>query len=234
MIPFLDFCLVIRNGLPKRLVFIPALVAMLHAQGLQAFENESVTILSTRFNHEFSNDYFSSVTFHSRFLEAFTANERYIAEARIGKNIGDMQVSAAYNVHFNRRDQNGEEHRLYQQFRYVFPGDSSRLDFSARLEERYFTASGKTGARTRLVAYWNKYLSDHDTVRFGNELVLNLNDYAVLAKRGFSQNRLLAGYRHEFPGGTRVDFNYQYRYIHRPLETNFIQHQLQMMLTFDL
>lgn len=204
------------------------------SQAAFSYENDAVTVLSARLNHNFSNDTFASVTLNSRWVDLFSETERFIGEIRGGKNVGNHQFSAAYNQHFQRRFLNGREHRLWQQYRYQYPLASSSLDFRARVEERYFTASDKAGARTRLVMYWNRPLANGDMFRLGNELVVNFNDYGNLARRGFSQDRLLAGYRHAFANGNRVDINYQYRYIHRPALENFIQHQLQMLLTFNM
>jgi len=199
-----------------------------------AYENETVSVISARATHAMQNDMFSMFTLHKRFVEGFKETEREIFEARFGKNSGNRQLTAAYNLHFDRLTADGEEHRLWQQYRYTLPRLNHELDFRIRLEERYFTASDDVGARARLVLYWNKPLSARNELRLGNELVLNLNDYGISAQKGFSQDRLLASFIHELENGNRLDFNYQYRYIHQNNAENFIQHQIQMMLTFNL
>lgn len=199
-----------------------------------AYENDTVMVVSNRLRFAFNAEDFAYLTLHTRFVEAFKATEREIIEARIGRNIGNRQLAAAYNLHVDRRHLAGEEHRLWQQYRQVFPLARTELDFRVRVEERYFTASNRLGGRLRLVAYWNRPLSARNEIRIGNELVLNLNDYGTSARRGFSQDRLLASFMHQLANGNRVDFNYQYRYIHRPTAANVIQHQLQMMLSFNL
>lgn len=221
----------IKSKVQRKLLLIP--VSAFLSASATAYENEAVSVFSSRLSHQFENDYFTSFTVHSRYIDAFTKTERMIAEVRLGKNTGNSQFTAAYNTHFERRFAEGKEHRLWQQYRYSLPLQNSTLDFRARIEERYFTASEETGARTRLVLFWNKPLPGGNMFRFGNELVLNLNDY-LTARKGFSQNRFLAGYRLQLSDDARLDFNYQYRYIHRTIEENFIQHQLQMMLTFNL
>lgn len=199
-----------------------------------AYENELISILGSRFSHRFDNDMFAFLTLQTRYLDGFKTPERKIIEARTGKNIGNNQVALAYSLQFDRHFLNGNEHRLWQQFRHIVPLSSAELDFRIRVEERYFTASHKTGGRARLVAYWNKPLPNGNEIRLGNELVLNMNDYGTTAKRGFSQDRLLASFRHEMKNGNRLDLNYQYKYVHVPASANIIQHQVQMMLTFDL
>jgi len=213
---------------------LPAGLLCLLSAPAFSYENDAVTVMSARLNHNFSNDTFASVTLNSRWMDLLSETERFIGEIRVGKNIGSHQLSAAYNQHFQRRFLNGREHRLWQQYRYQHPLATSNLDFRARVEERYFTASNKAGARTRLVMYWNRPLANGDLFRLGNELVVNFNNYGNLVRRGFSQDRLLAGYRHAFANGNRMDINYQYRYIHRPALENIIQHQLQMLLTFNM
>jgi len=200
------------------------------------FAVESITApqLSLRVQHDISDTSSLDATLSARFNEVFVESEREIAEIRYSKSMGANEFTAAYNLQFDRRDQAGVEHRIWQQLRHRFALQNSAIESSARIEERYFTASDKGGARLRVLNRWNKPLRGRNQVRFGYEWIFNFNDVSNTNRRGVSQNRLTSGLQHNFANGNRLELEYQLQYQHVAFADNRIQHQLQLMYVYSL
>ncbi len=211
-----------------------ALVLMLSASPGFSVESITTPTLAFRVQHDLDENSTLDATISARFNEVFVESEREIAEIRYGKRLGSNEFVAAYNLQFDRRDQAGVEHRTWQQLRHRFALRNSSIESSARIEERYFTASDKAGARLRVLNRWTKQVSDSNQVRFGYEWIFNFNDVSNTNRRGTSQNRLIAGLQRSLANGHRLEFEYQLQYQHIPFAANRIQHQLQMMYVYKL
>jgi hypothetical protein len=205
-----------------------------HVMPTLAIDNQTVPMLSMRVQKALSANSYVNFALNARFNEGFEEHEREIAEVRVGRRNGSNDVSAAYNLHFDRNGQSGSEHRLWQQLRHEFSLPGSSFESSLRIEERYFTDTDKAGARLRVLNRWNKPLTGANELRLGYEWVFNLDDMSAAIQRGTSQDRLLAGVRHELPGGKRIEFQYQLRYLHLPAQDNRLQHQLQLTYAWNL
>lgn len=200
------------------------------------FAVESITTpqLALRVQHDLSDTATLDATLSARFNEVFAESEREIAEIRYGKTMGNNEIMTAYNLQFDRRDQAGVEHRTWQQLRHRFALQQGSIESSARIEERYFTASDKGGARLRVLNRWNKPLPGNNQMRLGYEWMFNFNDVSNSNRRGVSQNRLIGSLQHNFAGGNRLEFEYQLQYQHVAFADNRVQHQLQLMYVYSL
>lgn len=213
---------------------LSALVLILAASPDFAMENSTNPGMAFRVQHDLSETSTLDATISVRFNEAFLQTEREIAEVRYGKSLGSVEFTAAYNLQFDRRDQAGVEHRTWQQLRRRVSLRNSAIESSVRIEERYFTASDKAGARLRILNRWTKPLSGANQMRLGYEWIFNFNDISNSTRRGVSQNRLSSGVQHTLASGNRVDFEYQLQYQHIPFAENRIQHRLQLTYTYNL
>ena len=214
--------------------FFFVLVLLMTASPDFAVESITTPQLAFRVTHDLSETSTLDATISARFNEVFVESEREIAEVRYGKRMGSNEFMTAYNLQFDRRDQAGVEHRLWQQLRHRFTLENSSIESSARIEERYFTASDKGGARLRVLNRWNKQLSSSNQMRIGYEWIFNFNDVSKTNRRGVSQNRLVTSVQHTLASGNRVEFEYQLQYQHVAYATNRIQHQLQLMYVYNL
>jgi hypothetical protein len=199
-----------------------------------AIESSTAPQLALRLQHDLGATSSLDATFSARFNEVFVESEREIAELRYSKSMGNKEFSTAYNLQFDRRDEAGVEHRIWQQLRYRFALRNSAIDSSARIEARYFTASDKAGARLRIMNRWSKQLSDANELRLGYEWVFNLNDVSGSNRRGVSQNRFSSGIQHKLTNGNRLEIEYQLQYLHVAFADNRIQHRLQLMYVYSL
>lgn len=211
-----------------------ALVVVLSSFPVLAVESITTPQLALRLQYDLSETSSLDATFSARFNEAFMEGEREIAEIRYGKRMGDNDFTTAYNLQFDRRDQAGVEHRMWQQLRHRFALRSSVIESSVRIEERYFTASDKAGARLRVLNRWNKQLPGANLMRFGHEWIFNFNDVSSTNRRGVSQNRLTGSVQHNLASGNRLEFEYQLQYQHVAFADNRIQHQLRLMYVYAL
>src|SRR5687767_8873549 len=102
------------------LPFLFVLVLLLYAPPGLAVEHNTTPSLALRLQHDLSETSTLDATLNARFNELFVESEREIAEIRYGKRIGNNEFMTAYNLQFDRRDQPGVEHRLWQQLRHRF------------------------------------------------------------------------------------------------------------------
>jgi hypothetical protein len=191
-------------------------------------------MLAMRLSKALEDTSYLDATFNARINEGFHSHEREIFELRYVKRIGANEVSAAYNQQFDRNGAPGSEHRLWQQFRHQFALDASNVESSVRLEERYFETNDLHGTRLRVLNRWNKALPYGHLLRLGYEWVYNVEDISRSTQRGVSQNRLIASVQHNFANGSRLEFEYQWRYLHVVGQDNRVQNQLQLMYVVSL
>lgn len=199
-----------------------------------AVEGTTTPQLALRMQRDLSETSTLDATLSARFNQVFAESEREIAEIRYGKTFSSNEFMAAYNLQFDRRDQAGVEHRTWQQLRHRFALQQSSIESSARIEERYFTASDKGGVRLRVLNRWNKPLPGNNQMRLGYEWMFNFNDVSNTSRRGVSQNRLIGSLQHNLASGNRLEFEYQLQYQHVAFADNRIQHQLQLMYVYSL
>ncbi len=199
-----------------------------------AREDDTTPLFALRVQKALQANRFVDFTLQARVFEGFVGHEREIAEVRYGLRNGSNEMMFGYSLQFDRNGSPGSEHRPWQQFRHQFSLDESSFESSIRLEERYFAATDQSGARLRVLNRWNKPLAHANQLRLGYEWVYNLNDISRSTQRGTGQDRLIAGLQHTLASGSRVEFEYQYRYLHIPAQPDRIQHQLQLLYMYNL
>lgn len=211
---------------------LPAIMLVFLPGCLFALERETVPAFALRVQKALGENVLQ-LQFGSRWRQDFQNGERSIVNLSLGRERGPWEWTGAYNFQFDRSVP-GKEHRLWQQLRYTFELGSGALASSARLEERYFTDSGKAGMRLRVLNRWSHPVGERDSLRLGYEWVYNITDIGNSIMRGVSQNRLITGVSHRLQRGARLEFEYQLRYLHVPARDNRIQHQLQLTYAFSL
>lgn len=212
----------------KSLVATFGLFASCHAQAL---ESETISAFALRGQKQLSPSRSLDLQFTSRWQQDFQQQDRSIVQIGLNQELNNWDLSAGYHQQFDRVTP-GKEHRLWQQVRYNFNLGNSSVESSARIEERYFTDSEKTVSRLRVLNRWSQPITTKDTLRLGYEWVYNLNDLNANSLHGVNQNRLIAGVSHKLDSGTRIELEYQLRYLHIPARSNRVQHQIQLSYSF--
>lgn len=212
--------------MPRHALFL--LCAILLAHPAHAYENESMSLLSVRAQRGLGENTLLNFSLLGQFLDGLSELDRVNLEGSLAHTWGASQVTAAYQVHFRRR-QTGKEHRLWQQYRYRLPFAASYLDLRSRLEERWFAHNGASGTRLRTAFQWFKPVARDWVLSLGNEAVINLDDVSATLRSGLSQYRLVSGLRHDLGGGAQINLNYQLRFVNAPSSPNFLQHQVQII-----
>lgn len=217
----------------RAMLLLPVCVVLFCSANALALESETVSAFALRAQKQLSDTSSMEFQFSSRWQQDLQEQERSIVQVSLSKDINQWEVSGAYNQQFDRIT-TGKEHRVWQQLRYNFTLDSGAMESSARIEERYFTDTDKAGARLRMLNRWTYPLDASNSFRLGHEWVFNLSDIGTNTLRGVSQNRLITSISHKLSGGTRIEFEYQLRYLHLPAKDNQVQHQLQLSYIFGL
>jgi len=219
-----------HSALRIPLLILALLGSIFSSQAVRAVEQETLTAVALRVEHQYAGDYRLDILLAHRWYEAFKSGESNIYQLSLSRNIDRWQFSGAYNLYFNRSVP-GEEHRLSQQLRYTFDVGSGELESSLRVEERYFTSNQKAGGRLRILNSWSHRLGTDNKISLGHEWLFNMNDIGTGIRRGVSQNRLIGGLEHTLASGNRLEFQYQSRFLHIPAAPNKIQHLLQLTYT---
>jgi Protein of unknown function (DUF2490) len=205
------------------------LLATLLSQAALATEDQTIPMLALRLSKIMPDNQTVDFTVNTRINEFFESHERQIAELRYGKRVGATELTAGYNMQFDRNGQSGSEQRPWVQMRRSFALAVSNVESSLRLEERYFTATDRHGERVRWLTRWSKPLPGRNQLRVGYEWVYNLNDISASTLRGPSQDRLIGGWQHTYANNHRFEFEYQMRYLHLVDRPNQRKHQLQFL-----
>lgn len=211
---------------------LASLLLLLPCSPVEAIETETVPSLLLRAQHNLGQNTRLSLQYSGRWLQGFEGQERSIAQTSIATTRGVWQFAGAYNQQFDRSVP-GKEHRFWQEAKYTFNRSSGTLESSARVEERYFPDWHASGARLRVLNSWSRAIDENDEWSMGHEWVYNLQDINPGIHRGISQTRLIGGVSHRLAGGSSLQLEYQWRYLHTPNGANRVQHQIQASYGFS-
>lgn len=206
---------------------LAGLLALPACSMVHAIEADTVPMLQLRAQHSLGPNTRLNLQYSTRWLQDFAGQERSIAQAGIATLHGAWQFAGAYHQQFDRSVP-GKEHRLWQEVKYTFNGARSAVESSARVEERYFPDLHDSGARLRVLNSWTRPIGANDDWSLGHEWVYNLQDIGPGIRRGISQTRLIGGFGHRLANGSRLELEYQWRYLHTPDGINRVQHQIQL------
>lgn len=207
--------------------YVLAGLLLLACSMVQAIEAETIPMLQLRAQHSLAPDTRLNLQYSRRWLQDFGGQERSIFQAGIATLRGAWQFAGAYNQQFDRSVP-GKEHRLWQEVKYTFNSTRGIVESSARVEERYFPDLHASGSRLRVLNSWSRRIDANDDWSLGHEWVYNLQDIGPGIRRGISQTRLIGGVSHRLADDSRLELEYQWRYLHTPDGANRIQHQIQL------
>jgi len=127
------------------------------------------------------------------------------------------------------------ENRIWQQYMWGQTYESKRTFLArSRLEQRFVEAGDDLGWRFRQFVRWTTPLpsSQQLSLRFWDEILLDLNDTDWGQDTGFDQNRLFAGFGWSTPSAPDfvLEFGYLNQYVNRSSAADAMNHTLSVTL----
>ncbi|MGR9108805.1 MAG: DUF2490 domain-containing protein [Gammaproteobacteria bacterium] len=127
-----------------------------------------------------------------------------------------------------------QESRPYQDFLWKQNFDDFAFLARSRFEERINETSGDTGYRARQffqISHPLPFVNDLSAY-VGDEVLFYVNKTSF-GKRGFSENRILAGLSYDFTKHAGVDLGYLGQYVDNTSGKNLFTHNLQANVRFS-